>query len=227
MDNLKFDRRQMLVGAAAGTILALPGCTGLPGFSLTDAIRRLLSLSSQSAFAQLLQPGGFYDSNIARIALPDRFGGSGGSGILGAVLGSSVFRRRLQKQLNKAAEKGAERAAPLVADAVRNVSIADAAGIVRGGPQAATSFLRGQMGGALINAMLPGIGGALRLAGNDVVSRAIRSVSGFDVGALASDINQKADNAIWSSIGAEEANIRADPQATNDPLLIGVFGLGR
>jgi hypothetical protein len=27
------------------------------------------------------------------------------------------------------------------------------------------------------------------------------------------------------SIGLEESNIRANPQATNDPVLIGVFGL--
>ncbi len=219
-------RRQILAGAMAGGILALPACSSIPGFSLTDAIRRLLSLSSQSAFAQLLQPGGFYDSNVARIALPDRFGGSTGSGILSAVLRSSAFRTRLQKELNRAAEKGAERAAPLVADAVRNVSIADAASIVRGGPQAATSFLRGHMGSTLMDAMLPGVGDALRFASDDVVSHAIRAVSGFDIGALASDINQKADNAIWASIGAEEAAIRADPQKTNDPLLIGVFGLG-
>ncbi len=220
------DRRQILLAGIAGTALTLPGCSSIPGFSMTDAIRRLLSLSSQQAFATLLQPGGFYDSNVARIALPDRLGGSAGSGVLGAVLGSSIFRKRLQKELNRAAEKGAERAAPLVADAVRNVSIADAASIVRGGPEAATAFLRGQMGGKLIDAMLPGIGGALKLASNDVVGQAIKSVSGFDVNALASDINTKADNAIWKSIGAEESAIRADPQKTNDPLLISVFGLG-
>jgi len=219
----KIDRRQILLAGVASVSLALPGCSSIPGFSLTDAIRRLLSLSSQQAFATLLQPGGFYDSGIARIALPDRFGGSTGSGILGAVLGSSLFRTRLQKELNRAAEKGAERAAPVVADAVRNVSIADAASIIRGGPEAATAFLRGKMGSTLIDAMLPGIGD---IASNDVVGQAIKSVSGFDVAALASDINVKADNAIWASIGAEEAVIRADPQKTNDPLLIGVFGLG-
>jgi Protein of unknown function (DUF4197) len=54
----------------------------------------------------------------------------------------------------------------------------------------------------------------------------VQSVTGFDVGSLASDINRKAENAIWSAIGAEEASIRANPQKTNDPVLIGVFGLG-
>lgn len=222
------NRRQLLLSGIAGATLALPGCASLPGFSLTDAIRRLLTLSSQNAFALLLQPGGFYDSSVARIALPDRFGGNNGTGVLSVVLQSRQFRDRLQRQLNRAAEKGAERAAPLVADAVRNVSIEDAAAIVRGGPQAATGFLRGKMGVALLDSMLPGISDGLRLFDDQVISQAVRSVTGFDIGALSSDIALKADDAIWAAIGFEEASIRADPKKTNDPVLIGVFGiLGR
>lgn len=221
------DRRNLLLAGMAGAALTLPGCASLPGFSLTEAIRRLLTLSSQNAFALLLQPNGFYDSQVARIALPDRFGGRAGGGVLSAVLQSAAFRDRLQRQLNRAAEKGAERAAPLVADAVRNVSIEDAASIIRGGPQAASSFLRGKMGTAIVDAMLPGISEGLRLFDDQTISRAVQSISGFDIGSLASDLTQKADNAIWSAIGLEESNIRSNPRATNDPLLIGVFGLAR
>jgi Protein of unknown function (DUF4197) len=217
-------RRHILLSGAALATLALPGCQSLPAFSLTEAIRRLLTLASQNAFALLLQPGGFYDSSVSRIALPERFGGNSGT-ILSAVLQSRQFRDRLQRQLNRAAEKGAERAAPLVADAVRNVSIEDAASIVRGGPQAATSFLRGRMGTALLDAMLPGVAEGLRLFDDQVISQAVRSVTGFDVAALAGDITRKADDSIWAAIGLEEAVIRADPQKTNDPVLIGAFGL--
>lgn len=221
------NRRAILMTGMAAAALTLPGCASLPTLSLTEVIRRLLSRSSQAAFAQLLQPGGFYDSNVARIALPSQFGGATGSGVLGLVLGSKSFRTNLQKQLNKAAEKGAERAAPLVADAVRTVSIEGADALVRGGPQAATGFLRGQLGTSLIGAMLPGVDGALKIAGNDIVRQALKSVSGFDIGALANDVTGKADDAIWSAIGAEEAAIRANPQATNDPLLIAAFGLAQ
>ncbi len=218
-------RRQILLSGAALVTLTLPGCQSLPAFSLTEAIRRLLTLASQNAFALLLQPGGFYDSSVARIALPDRFGGDRGAGILSVVLQSRQFRDRLQRQLNRAAEKGAERAAPLVAEAVRNVSIEDAAALVRGGPQAATAFLRGKMGPALLDSMLPGISDGLRVFDDQVISQAVRSVTGFDIAALASDLNRKADDSIWAAIGLEEAGIRADPQKTNDPVLIGVFGL--
>lgn len=218
-------RRHILLSGAALATLTLPGCQSLPGFSLTEAIRRLLTLSSQNAFALLLQPGGFYDSSVARIALPDRFGGDRGFGVLSVVLQSRQFRDRLQRQLNRAAEKGAERAAPLVADAVRNVSIDDAAALVRGGPQAATAFLRGKMGTVLLDSMLPGIADGLRLFDDQVIGQAVRSVTGFDIGGLASDITRKADDSIWAAIGLEESNIRANPQKTNDPVLVGVFGL--
>jgi len=218
-------RRQILLSGAALATLALPGCQSLPAFSLTEAIRRLLTLASQNAFALLLQPGGFYDSSVARIALPDRFGGDRGADILSVVLQSRQFRDRLQRQLNRAAEKGAERAAPLVAEAVRNVSIEDAAALVRGVPQAATAFLRGKMGPVLLDSMLPGISDGLRVFDDQVISQAVRSVTGFDIAALASDLTRKADDSIWAAIGLEEAGIRADPQKTNDPVLIGVFGL--
>jgi hypothetical protein len=222
---ISFDRRHLLLAGAAGATLALPGCSSVPSLSLTEVIRRLLSYSSQNALALLMQPGGFYDSSVARIALPDKFGGQAGTNIASLVLQNKSFRDRLQRQLNRAAEKGAERAAPIVADAVRTVSIDAAQQIVRGGPQAATQFLRGKMGLALLDSMLPGISDGLRLFDDQVINKAVQSVTGFDMGALANDITRKADDAIWAAIGLEESNIRANPQKTNDPMLITVFGV--
>ena len=79
------------------------------------------------------------------------------------------------------------------------------------------------MGSALINAMIPGLSDALRVSGDPVLGQAIRALSGVDLGSIAQSVANRADNSIWSQIGAEETAIRADPQSTNDPLLIGVF----
>ena len=215
-------RRSFLAGTAAMGLLALPGCESLGGSSMVNVIRRLLTLSSQAAFAQLTAPGGFWDSEIARFEAPDLFGNSG-TGVLKSLLISSLFKQNLQHQLNIVAEKGAARAAPVVYAAVSKISVPDALGLVRGGPTAATSFLRTEMGPALINAMIPGLTDALRLSGDPVVGQAIRALSGVDIGEMAHAVANRADNSIWYQIGHEESAIRAHPETTKDPLLIGVF----
>ena len=213
-------RRAFLVGSAAAGLLVLPGCQSMGGFSMVDAIRRLLDMSSRNAFAKLTAPGGFWDSEVARFDLPELFGSGGG---IKSLLTSTVFKQGLQKQLNLVAEKGAERAAPVVYEAVRNISVPDAIGIVRGGSSAATSYLRTQMGSGLVNAMVPGLSDALRVSGDPVIGQAIKALSGVDLGQMALAVANRADNSIWNQIGAEEAAIRAHPESTRDPLLIGVF----
>ena len=59
-------RRAVLGGMAATGLLALPGCAGMGGFSLTDAVQRLLFLSSERAFARMLRPEGYWDEQVAR-----------------------------------------------------------------------------------------------------------------------------------------------------------------
>lgn len=220
------NRRQLLAGGLSlGALAALPGCASLPGFSMVDAIRQLLTYSSQAAFARLIQPGGFYDTQISRLDVPSRFNGGG---LLATLLQSAEFKRELQYQVNRAAEKGAERAAPLVTQAISSVSIADAAAILRGGPTAATSFLRGQMGGALVEAMIPGVSEGMRLfGGGSPLGQALNALTGTNVTAIVSDVSRQADDAIWASIGAEETLIRANPEKTGNPTLIAVLGAGK
>ena len=220
-------RRTLVCTAALLPVLALPGCAGRDRFSLVDAIRRLLSLSAQRAFASLMRENGFYDDQLARISLPDALGGSRGTDVLTAVLASALFRNRLTKQVNRAAEKGAELAAPVVADAVLNMGIPDAAAIIRGGGSSATDLLKAAMGERLLGAMLPGIDRGLRLFDNAVVVEALRAATNIDFAGLRDDVTSKASEAVYRAIAREEMSIRADPASTNDPLLIAVFGLAK
>ncbi|MFM5893952.1 MAG: DUF4197 domain-containing protein [Novosphingobium sp.] len=216
-------RRAFMVGTAATGGLLVAGCQNMGGgFSMVEAIRRLLTLSSQAAFALLTAPGGFWDSEVARFEAPELFGSSG-TGLLKNLLTSSLFKQNLQHQLNIVAEKGAERAAPVVYEAVRGISVPDAIGLVRGGPTAATTFLRGAMGPALINAMIPQLSDALRVTSDPILGQAVRALSGVDLGQMAQSVANRADNSIWYQIGHEESAIRAHPETTKDPLLIGVF----
>jgi Protein of unknown function (DUF4197) len=223
---MMINRRTLIAASAVAPLLSLPGCAGR-GYSLVDAIRELLSLSSQRAFASLIRENGFLDSQIARLDVPEALGGGRSTRIVAAILRSDAFRSRLTRQVNRAAEKGAEIAAPMVVQAIQTVSIEDALGLVRGGPEAATLFLKDKMGPALFTAMIPGIEGGLKLFDSGIVTEALKVATGIDFALLRDDVSAKASDAIYRAIGREESSIRADPSATNNPLLIGVFGLAK
>ncbi|MFZ1744210.1 MAG: DUF4197 domain-containing protein [Pontixanthobacter sp.] len=216
-------RRAFVAGLGGVGIVALSGCAGLPGYSLTESIRRLLLLSSERAFARLTDDGGFWDQQVSRIGLSNIMGTRGDT--LAGILTSALFKDQLQGAFADLAIEGSQRAAPLVADAVRIVGIQAAEELVRGGPTAATSFLRGEMGNQLVEAMVPQLGDAIRVARDPVIGRAISSLSGVDIGGVASRLSNQVNDSIWNEIGIEEAAIRRDPRSTNDPVLIGVFGL--
>ena len=211
-------RRQFLAGAAAAGLMALPGCATLGSLSLVDAIRRLLTRSTRNALARLVAPGGFYDNELARLDLPDVFGSRGG--VLQNILTSAVFKTRLQRSFNRVAEDGARRAAPILADTVRTIGIDNALALIRGGPNAATGFLRSAMAGSLIEAMVPALGDGLRIADDPLVGQAIAALTGIDVTGVARSLSGRVDEVIWGEIGREEAAIRANPEATRDAVLI-------
>jgi Protein of unknown function (DUF4197) len=214
-------RRGFLAGAAATGFLVLPGCASMGGFSMVEAVRRLLTISTQGAFANLTAPGGFWDNQLARLDLPDMFGSRGG--VMQNILTSSLFKDKLQHQLNIVAEDGARRAAPIVADTVRTIGISNAVALIRGGPVAATAFLRDAMAGSLVDAMVPALGDGMRLARDPIIGQAIAALTGINVTGVAQALSAKADNAIWGEIGRQEADIRLHPERTNDPVLIGVL----
>ncbi|MBQ94808.1 MAG: hypothetical protein CL510_03115, partial [Actinobacteria bacterium] len=88
------------------------------------------------------------------------------------------------------------------------------------------SFLRGSMGTTLVEAMVPELGTAMRVAGDPLVGELLRGLTGVDLAGATTRFADNIDDTIWREIGVEEAAIRRDPQATRDPLIIGVFGTG-
>ena len=200
------------------------GCANLPGFTLEDAVQRLLLRSSERAFARLTNDGGFWDEQVEAIGLGTILGARGN--FLTNILTSALVKDQLQDAFVDLAIEGSERAAPLVTDAVRVIGFNAAEQLVRGGPTAATQFLRGRMGGALIEAMVPELGQAIRLARNPIVNQTISQLTGVDLADVTNRLSGRIDDAIWREMGAEEAAIRRDPRSTDDPLLIGTFGLG-
>ncbi|MFM7404422.1 MAG: DUF4197 domain-containing protein [Erythrobacter sp.] len=222
-------RRSLLAGVTgAAGLLVLPGCASLNGgpgggFSMVDAIRRLLLLASDNAFARLTAPGGFWDEQVARLGLGNLLGTRGD--VLSGILTSALVKDQLEERFATFAIDATSRAAPLVTEAIQTIGFANALALVRGRPDAASTFLRGEMGTALLDAVVPQLGQAMRLSRDPLLGQALSALTGVDVAGAASRIGREVDNAIWGEIAREEAGIRANPQGTRDPLLIGVFGL--
>jgi hypothetical protein len=217
------NRRAFIAGSlAAAGALALPGCATTGGLSFTEAIRRLLVLSSERAFARMTSPGGYWDQQVARIGLNGFFGNRGN--VLTNILTSTLFKSRLEDVVADIAVDASYRAAPVVADTVRTIGWANAVDLIRGGPTAASNFLRQEMGLRLVEVMVPEVGQALRVAQDPLIGQLIAGLTGVDLGGMATTFSRQVDDAIWTEIGNEEAAIRADPAATRDPVLIGVFG---
>ena len=218
------DRRAMMMGAGAGVVaLAAPGCSSVPGFSLTEAVRRLLLLSSENAFARLVQPGGFWDEQVGRLGLDNLIGAR--ANVLTRVLTSNVVKGRVEAAFADVAIAGSRRAAPVVTEAVRTIGLANAVELVRGGPRAATQALRGELGGRLIQEIVPQLGEAIRVASDPLIAQVLGAATGADISGVVQRLAGNIDDAVWDQIGLEESQIRANPQSTRDPVLIGVFGL--
>ena len=220
-------RRRLLAGAAGGaTLLLLPACTTMGGgFSLTEAVRRLLLLSSENAFARLTAPGGFWDEQVARIGLGTVMGTRGD--ILSRILTSALVKDQLEERFATFAIDATYRAAPVVTDAIRVIGFQNAVDLVRGGPTAASGYLRQELGTALLDAVVPELGDAIRVSRDPLIGQALGALTGVDVAGVANRLGREVDNAIWGEIAREEAAIRADPRSTRDPVLMSVFGAAR
>lgn len=214
-------RREFLASAAALGAMAV-GAFALPGIAFAadagDPIRRLLELATQNTLNRLGQPNGFLNSRVARFGLPVLFIKRGGAPA--GPLATSAFRGLLQQRLNIAAEAGARGAVPLMMQAARALKVVDPAAILRGSPTAATSLLRIETGSGLVNALVPPIEAAMITAQDPTIAQAVAQLPGVTLRDVAHAVALAADNGIWYEIGATEADIRANPEATGDASLI-------
>lgn len=218
------NRRKLLgsIGVGAGALM-IGGCTTYQG-RVTNVIERLLLLSSERAFARLTAPGGFWDQQVAQIGLETLLGTRGN--VLANILTSGLVKARVERDFAGFAIDASERAAPVIYDTIRLIGVRNTIDLITGGPTAATAYLREQTGNRLIDAMVPELGEAMRVAQDPLVGELLQGLTGVDLAGASMRFATSLDDTIWREIGIEEAAIRRNPQATRDPLIIGVFGTG-
>jgi hypothetical protein len=223
-------QRRVLLLALLSASASTPAFALLDSLTQGDASRGIkdaLSLAATNATGRLGRQDGFWGTPRVRIPLP---------GMLGTAqqnlqrLGLSQPLDDLQRSLNHAAETTMPRAGQLFVAAVRSMTVSDAIGIVRGGDDSATQYLRGRTSTQLTTLLKPPMTTALTQSGAFALMRgALRQVGmpGQTTSMRAQIIDfstSKALDGCFAYISDEERAIRRDPVRRTTDILRRVFG---
>lgn len=219
-------------GGLSGMLESLIGKTGAPGADLSDTeidagLREALHVGTERVVAQLGAVDGFNLDPAIHIPLPK--GLARVQKALGAI-GLSSLMDDLELRLNRAAELATPAAKELFFNAIEEMTLADARGILTGPDDSATRYFQGKMSQPLAQAMRPLVDDALKDAGAvqayDRVMGEYRNLPFVpDVKAdLSAHVLKLGIDGIFFYIAKEEAAIRNDPVARTTDLLRRVFG---
>lgn len=201
--------------------------TGLTNSQMIDGLKQALQIGTNNATSTLNKTDGYFKNVAIKILMPpeakaveDKLRELG--------FGSKVDEAILS--MNRAAETAAKDAAPIFLDAIKNMTISDAASIVTGTDHAATDYLKSHTSTALTQKFTPVISKALSTVNatkywSDVFTtyNKIPFVTKVNPD-LTSYVTQKALEGLFYQIGLEEKKIRTDPAAQVTTLLQQLFG---
>ncbi len=230
------------LAALAFALLATTGCAGmqmpdlgeifagsgaLDEATVADGLREALTIGTERATTTLSAEGGFGDDEALRLVLPDELDPLVDTA-RNVGLGSWVDS--LEEGMNRAAEAAAAEAAPVFADAIREMTIADAFAILNGPDDAATQYFHEKTAGPLEARFAPVVKNAMNEVGlyaqyQKLVDRyALLPFSKPMPPSLEGVVTQKTLDGLFSVLADEEARIREDPVARTTELLRRVFG---
>lgn len=211
-------------------VMAAPAWAQLENISNRDAINALktaLSQGSRAAVAQLGRENGFLGDARVKIPLPE--------GLRRAEknmrrFGMARYADELIVTLNRAAEAAVPEAQALFVDAVRQMSVQDAKGILTGGDTAGTEYFRRTTADALGERFLPIVRRSTERVGlaqkyNQYAAKGVRVglVEAEDAN-LDDYVTRKALDGLFFMVAEEEKKIRKDPVGAASSLIRRVFG---
>lgn len=203
------------------------GATGNSNQSaLSRAVKESLELSSTRAADLLSKAGGYQNSSLYRIRLPEPVQPIA-SRLRQFGLGGQVDQ--IEKLMNQGAEHAAVEAKGIFIGAVRNMTLTDAMGIVRGNDTAATAYFRQHTEAGLRQKYLPIIQNNLRQIG--FYNQYQQLLSAYKQLPLTNkpdlDLEQhvltQSLNALFTQVGEEEKAIRKDPVGRGSSVIAAVF----
>jgi stage V sporulation protein SpoVS len=215
---------------AATSAAAATATSALDVLSTKDASARLKAALSQSvnkAVKQLGATDGFLSNPKVTIPLPSAF-----RDVEPALrlLGRGGDADELKASLNHAAEAAVSEAAPVLKKSLRNMTLADAKGILSGGEDSATQFFRHSAGDELRSTFRPIVARAtakVKLA--ELYDKLADQVAQYGLlGGNETNMNDyvtdKALDGLFIVMADEERAIRKDPLGQASAIIRKVFG---
>ncbi|SEM34184.1 Protein of unknown function [Pseudomonas sp. ok272] len=193
----------------------------------TGGLKDALTQGAQLAVKQLGTPGGFSNNPEVKIELP---------GNLGKVakkmkqFGMGAQVDQLETSMNKAAEAAVTQAQPILVNAVKNMSVSDAKGILTGGQESATQYLDKSSRDQIRAKFLPIVKQATDQVG---LAKQYNAFAGqaATLGVLDAKnanienyVTEQALNGLFEMIGKQEQTLRQNPAAAATSLAKKVFG---
>lgn len=199
---------------------------GLTTQEVTAGLKQALTIGAENSGNLLSATDGFFKNAAIKILLPEE-----AQKVEKTLrdLGMSSLVDKAVLSLNRAAEDAATKAAPIFRDAILQMSIQDAMGILKGGDFAATNYLKGKTTAALTAAFKPVIENSLnKVNATKYWGDVFNTYNKFSTTKINPDLSgyvtERALNGIFHQVSLEEQKIRRDPLARTTELLKKVFG---
>lgn len=202
--------------------------TGITESEAGQGIKEALSQGLVKAVLRLNKEDGFFKDALYKVLLPPDAKKIENT-LRDLGLGKMVDKAILQ--INRGAEDAVGYAKPIFVDAIQNMTLSDAIGLVRNGDTSATHFFRVKTTDKLIAAFMPVIKSSLDKVDatkyyGDIVTKynnfptTIKKINPD----LPSFVTNKATDALFDLVAVEERNIRTNIAARTTDILRKVFG---
>lgn len=194
---------------------------------ITRGLKEALTTGSNAVVSQLGASQGFSADPAIRIPLPKSLVKARD---LAAKVGLEGSFDELELKLNEAAEEATPKAKALFVNAIKDMSVEDAKGILQGPDDAATQYFRTKTGANLQEQMRPIVDTALAEVGavasfNSLLSKYNNIPFAPKVDAdLTSHVVDEGSDGIFYYLAQEEKAIRENPLKRTSQILQRVFG---
>lgn len=207
-----------------------PASGGVDAISSADidaALREALTRGAEAAVAQLGQKDGFFGNEALKIPLPEPLQKAEQAMRL---FGMGSQADELVLAMNRAAEAAVPEAKALLLDAVKQMTLDDAKGILNGSQTSATEFFRSKTESKLVERFLPVVRTTTDKVGlAQQYNRYAGMAAQFNLvdkrqANVEDYVTREALDRLYTLIGEKEAAIRANPMQAGSDLLKKVFG---